>query len=111
MSIEQDTGDEIRVRVDADGAGYLVVAESLGSGWAASVDGAAATIRAADQAFGAVAVPEGAHEIVFEQVGVHRVAGNLISAGALVADPDLLGRAGPPGRRDPPRRPRRQIVP
>ncbi len=85
VSIEQDTGDEIRVRVDATGAGYLVVAESLSSGWAASVDGTATTIRAADQAFGAVAVPAGAHEIVFDQVGVHRVAGGLISGGAFAA--------------------------
>ena len=85
VSVDQDTGDVIRVRVDAHGAGYLVVAESLGSGWSASVDGTTASIRAADQAFSGVAVPEGAHEVVFEQVGVHRTAGNLISAAALAA--------------------------
>jgi hypothetical protein len=63
LSILQDSGQGLRVRVRAQGSGYLVVADSIQDGWRARIDGRPAGIVAADHAAGAVAVPEGDHLI------------------------------------------------
>jgi hypothetical protein len=60
-----DGTDELVLRVDAQGAGYLVVADALHAGWRVTVDGAPATLRTADHAFVAVAVGAGTHEVRF----------------------------------------------
>ena len=60
-----EDGQRIRVQVDADGAGWLVIAESVrgAGGWSATLDGESTALVDADEAMGAVYVPEGTHEI------------------------------------------------
>jgi uncharacterized membrane protein YfhO len=66
--------------VDADGAGYLVVAESVQVDWTATVDGVEAEIVDADHAFGAVHVPPGRHEITFAYTPRGATAGLVASS-------------------------------
>jgi uncharacterized membrane protein YfhO len=55
----------MELSVNAQGAGYLVLADAIQDGWRVTVDGVAASLVAADHAFVAVAVPKGAHTIRF----------------------------------------------
>ncbi len=55
----------VTVQVDASSAGYLVLTDLWYPGWTCSVDGAALPIHRANYLFRAVAVPAGAHEVVF----------------------------------------------
>jgi hypothetical protein len=80
LTVLEDSGDTIRVRVRADAAGYLVVADSIQTGWTATVDGATARLLPADHAFGAVLVPEGMHEVTLRYTPRGATAG-LIAAG------------------------------
>lgn len=61
-----EDGETIRVHVDADGDGWLVLAESVrgAGGWTATVDGETVPLVDADEAMGAVLVPDGEHEVV-----------------------------------------------
>jgi len=63
LDVDEGRGDEISATLDAEGAGYLVVAESVQTDWTATVDGVEQEIVAADHAFGAVFVPAGHHEV------------------------------------------------
>jgi hypothetical protein len=63
VSVQSDDGDSMRVAVDAQGAGYLVVADAIQQGWKASVDGRPAALRPADGAVVAVAVGPGDHVV------------------------------------------------
>ncbi len=58
-----DGPDALQVRVQAKGAGYLVVADGLQTGWRATVDGRAVPLLDADHALVAVPVPAGVHEV------------------------------------------------
>jgi hypothetical protein len=84
VEVLEDSGDTIRVRVDAQGAGYLTVADPFGEGWAAEIDGRAAKIVEADHAGGAVFVESGEHEIVFRYVPDGWHAGIAITVVSLV---------------------------
>lgn len=53
----------MRFTVDADGDGYLVIADTLADGWTAELDGEPVQLLSADHAFKAVAVPEGTHDV------------------------------------------------
>src|SRR5690606_22203583 len=66
-----DDDDLQRVRVAAGGAGMLVVADGVHSGWVARVDGVEVPIHLADHAMRGIAVPEGEHvvELSYEPVG------------------------------------------
>jgi hypothetical protein len=59
----EDGLDAMVLSVRADGAGYLVLADALQSGWRVTVDGTAATPVAADHAFVAVALGPGQHTV------------------------------------------------
>ena len=61
--VQEDSGDQIRARVDAKGAGYLVVADAIQDDWSATVDGRPSELRDADHALVAVSVPAGRHVI------------------------------------------------
>ncbi|HEX6754720.1 MAG TPA: YfhO family protein [Mycobacteriales bacterium] len=93
VDVLEDSGDTIRARVDAQGAGYLVVADALQTDWTVTVDGKPATLRNADHALVAVDVPAGAHEVAFAYAPSGRPLGTLVTgfavllvAGLLVAD-------------------------
>ncbi|HEY1739262.1 MAG TPA: YfhO family protein, partial [Acidimicrobiia bacterium] len=63
VAVQADEGDSMRVAVDAQGAGYLVVADALQQGWKVTVDGKPAALRPADGAVVAVAVGAGNHVV------------------------------------------------
>jgi len=63
LTILKDSGDLTRVRVDAQGAGMLVIADSDHPGLVARVDGRAAPLVEADYAMVGVAVPQGSHVV------------------------------------------------
>jgi hypothetical protein len=88
LGILKDSTDEIAVRVAAQGAGYLVVADAIQSQWQATVDGAPAKLVPADHGLAAVAVPAGQHTIRLSYAAPYGNAGAWISAltaAALVA--------------------------
>ena len=89
LEVVRDGGDTIEVVVDAGGAGWLVVADSLGD-WSATVDGDPAPIVAADHALGAVRVDRGTHRVVLSYTPDGWDTGLWVSGGALLA---LLGMA------------------
>lgn len=97
VQVVRDTGDEISVRVAAAGAGYLVVSDPLQSQWGATVDGHATTLRAADHAVVAVAVPAGRHTVVLRADPKGWAAGLAVSGAAgliivgLAAAPAAVG--------------------
>ena len=59
--------DRVRLDVEAERAGYVVLADAFDPGWRATLDGAAVPLLRANVAFRAVAVPPGRHvvEIVY----------------------------------------------
>ncbi len=57
--------DRIRLEVEAEEAGVLVLSETHHPGWRAEVDGREARVFRADLAFRAVAVPAGRHSVTF----------------------------------------------
>ncbi|MGH2662612.1 MAG: YfhO family protein [Actinomycetota bacterium] len=80
----EDEGDVIRVAVQAEGAGYLVVADALQHGWHAELDGHPVPLLPADHALAAVAVPGGSHvvELRYRPDGLR--LGLIVSAAALL---------------------------
>jgi hypothetical protein len=84
LDVLEDGDTQIRVSVDAGGAGYLVIADALQDGWGAEVDGRPAQLRAADHAGVAVLVPAGTHEVTVRYQPVGWQPGKAISAVSLV---------------------------
>jgi hypothetical protein len=113
VSVGEDSGDRVRTTVDAGGAGYLVVADALQSGWSATVDGAPAELRHADHGLVAVAVPAGRHEVELAYTPPGWPVGQVVSvlallAAAALAGLDVLGRRrrrAPPSTPEPGPRP------
>lgn len=89
-SVDDDDPDVMTIRVESSGPGYLVVADSLGPGWQAEVDGEPVELLAADHA--AAAVPlQGGDEVVtlrYEPRGLR--AGVAVSGISLLAVGGLL---------------------
>jgi uncharacterized membrane protein YfhO len=71
------------LHVNAEGAGYLVLADPIQHGWTATVDGARTAIVPADHAFAAVPVPAGDHEIRFVYRPVSLLVGGVSGLTAL----------------------------
>jgi hypothetical protein len=80
VRVEEDSTDGSTVRVDAQGAGYLVVADADQDGWVATVDGRPADLVPADHAMVAVQVPPGSHEVSLRYTVPGRSRGWLVSA-------------------------------
>ena len=107
VQVVRDGGDTIEAVVDADGAGWLVVADSLDD-WTATVDGSSAPVVEADHAVGAVAVEGGTHRVVLSYTPSGWHTGLWVSGGALLAllAIGLAGRISPRRRgRGTPREP------
>jgi Bacterial membrane protein YfhO len=81
VHVDEDGTTTVSATVDAQGAGYLVVADSDQVGWKATVDGRSAPLRAADQGVVAVAVPAGRH-VVTLTYAAPRAALGLAATGA-----------------------------
>lgn len=84
IAVLQDSGDRIRMSINARGAGYVYVADSLAGNWQATVDGHQSDIIPADVVGSAIAVPAGAHEIVLAYRGSKLLPAGIVSAGALL---------------------------
>lgn len=63
VRVHTDGTTEVSADVDAQGSGYLVVADADVPGWQAAVDGKAVPLVTADHAFHAVPVPAGRHAV------------------------------------------------
>jgi len=63
FTVQEDSGDTIRVRVDTQSAGYVVVTDNLIGNFDATVDGHSSALVSADYSGGAVYVPAGTHEV------------------------------------------------
>jgi hypothetical protein len=66
VQVAADGTDSVTSTVDAQGAGYLVVADADQVGWRATVDGHHADLVKADQGVVAVAVPGGRHTVTLK---------------------------------------------
>lgn len=105
LRVAADSGDRIVVDVDAQAAGYLVVADYMLSGWTATVDDQPTSILSADHALSAVAVGQGKHRVEFRWVGKYLGVGKAVSltGGAvflLLLGGGLLHRRRAAGQRD-----------
>lgn len=96
VEVLEDSGDTVRVRVAAEGAGYLVLADAVQTDWVVSVDGEDAALVAADHAFGAVYVTAGVHDVAFRYAPRGRGPGLLLSGLSLAL---VVGAATLPTRR------------
>ncbi len=74
-----------RVDIEADGPGWLVLADVDFPGWRATVDGEPAEVRRADFLFRAVRLPPGAHAVSFRFEPDSYYTGRKVSAAALIA--------------------------
>jgi uncharacterized membrane protein YfhO len=98
-------GDRLAATVDATGAGYLVVADSMQQpGWTATIDGRPTELLPADNAMVAVRVPTGVHQVELTYTVPGQRSGILISCASLLVVAALLlwwrrRRAGHPRRR------------
>ncbi len=63
--IQQYTNDRVTVHVSTNQPAYLVLADTAYPGWTATIDGSGTNIATADGIFRAIAVPAGAHDVVF----------------------------------------------
>jgi hypothetical protein len=84
VSIDRDTPTSLGATVDADGDGYVVVADALQHGWVAEVDGERADLVDADHVGVAVHVPEGRHEVTLRYAAPGQRAGLAVSAVAVL---------------------------
>jgi hypothetical protein len=94
VTVLEEGYNSLRVRVDLPAAGILVVADPWYPEWEVQVDGKSARLLRANYAQRAVALPAGAHEIVFRYAADSYVAGRrLAGAGWLLI---LAGFIAPP---------------
>jgi hypothetical protein len=94
VTVERDGTDEISTSVDAQGAGYLVVADADQVGWRATVDGKDAALVPADQGVVAVPVPAGRHTVALHFAAPHGTLGKLISVLTVLVLVAVLGWSG-----------------
>jgi uncharacterized membrane protein YfhO len=85
ITVTEDGTDNLAARIEASGAGYLVIADALQHGWTATLNGKPTPLLPADHGLAAIAVPAGTHTVRLEyQMPLHN-AGAWISAAALMA--------------------------
>jgi hypothetical protein len=75
--------NRVRIGVQPGAAGFLVLADVWYPGWTCTVDGRPAPLYRADYLFRAVALPEGAREVVFRFEPASYRRGRAISLAAL----------------------------
>jgi hypothetical protein len=77
-------GDQIALSLKSGVSGYVRVIESFDPGWRATVDGQRTPVLAADDAWLAVAVPQGAHEVALRYHTPGAIAGAIASGISIV---------------------------
>ena len=65
VTIEGDDAEQVRLRVRAESAGFVVLTDQDYPGWSVTVNGAPAPLLAANHAFRAVPVPGGESTVVW----------------------------------------------
>jgi Bacterial membrane protein YfhO len=93
--------NDVEIVVDAPRAGLLYCSESHMRGWTATIDGRDVPILAADYAFRAVEVPQGAHTVRFHYRPPGFIAGLLLSAAGVISMMACLLAPFRPARREP----------
>ncbi len=88
VDVTKDGLDTISTTVDAQGSGYLVVADADQVGWSASVDGHKAALVPADQGVVAVNVPAGKHTVTLNFAAPH---GTIAYAATIATAVVLVG--------------------
>jgi hypothetical protein len=83
--IAEEEPERVVADVSADAAGILVLSDLAYPGWKATLDGHSAPLLTADGYFRAVAVPPGAHRIVFRYRPLSFYVGAAISLWAMLA--------------------------
>jgi hypothetical protein len=84
VTVDQDGNTTVSATVDAQGAGYLVVADADQVGWKATIDGASTQLHAADQGLVAVSVPAGRHVVTLTFAAPHGTLGLAVSGATAV---------------------------
>jgi hypothetical protein len=82
-----ETPNNVRVQVQTESPGWLVLADTWYPGWRAHVDGTTAEMFQADYLFRAVSIPPGTHQVIFSYKPLVFYMGFLVS---LVAWPGLF---------------------
>jgi hypothetical protein len=85
VDVTADEGDHIEARVNAQGSGYLVVADARTRGLRASVDGRRSDVVRVDHALVAVPVPAGEHVVEIDYIAPRSQVGALVSLAAACA--------------------------
>jgi hypothetical protein len=65
ISLDREGPAKVRIHVDTEQPGYLVLADTYYPGWRAKIDGKETEIFPANHAFRAVAIEAGVHTVVF----------------------------------------------
>jgi len=81
----QDGFDDMEVAVEAQGAGYVVLADAIQPTWRVTVDGKAAELVRADHGLAAVAVPAGSHAVRFSYAPARHDLGRWVTVLAGIA--------------------------
>lgn len=82
--VEVDTPSRLEVAVTTPVPGVLVVADQLGTGWSAGINGESVPVYRANRLFRGVLLPEGEHRVVFSYRPWPLYAGAVISVVALL---------------------------
>jgi Bacterial membrane protein YfhO len=80
VKVTEDGPTGIEAEVNAQGEGFLVVADAIQSGWTVEVDGRRAELMDADHAGVAVRVPEGRHTVTLRYTPGGWRLGQILSA-------------------------------
>jgi hypothetical protein len=84
FTVQEDSGDAMRVKVDARSAGYVVVTDNLLGNFDATVDGHSSALVSADYSGGAVYVPAGTHEVALHYNPTGQSTGFKISVASVL---------------------------
>jgi hypothetical protein len=84
VDVRRDDPEGLEVSVDADGDGWLVVADPKLHNWVAEIDGTEVPLVAADHGLVAVEVPAGQHEVVVRYEPDGRPTGIVLTAATAV---------------------------
>jgi hypothetical protein len=84
LQVLQDDPERLRIMVETNRRGSLVVSDALAPGWRARLDGEPVPIERADMLFRAVAVPPGRHEVEMTYLPSSVPAGFALSLGGAV---------------------------
>jgi hypothetical protein len=79
LQVLQDDPERLRIEVETDRRGHLVVSDAEAPGWRARLDGEPVAIERANTMFRAVAVPPGRHELEMTYLPSSVIAGFALS--------------------------------